>query len=156
MLKVFTSLNNAFEEIPSDSDSSRRPSQAPSDVSPCSPSPSISSFNYRRRPSHHGEIAAAVSLLGVPSSRSRGDSLPGDSVKRFIKLHKLHFNISTSNDELLLRDTNKLFKANISGNIDDDQLYTLRNFHMKGKKIINRGDSVKSRSRTSLNSRRSR
>ena len=43
-----------------------------------------------------------------------------------------------------------------SGNIDQQQLYTLRNFKLKGKKIINRGDSVKSRSRTSLNSRISR
>ena len=43
-----------------------------------------------------------------------------------------------------------------SGNIDDEQLYTLRNFQKKGSKVINRGDSVKSRSRTSLNSRKSR
>ena len=42
-----------------------------------------------------------------------------------------------------------------SGNIDDEQLYTLRNFQKKGSKVINRGDSVKSRSRTSLNSRKS-
>lgn len=40
--------------------------------------------------------------------------------------------------------------------MDDEQIYTLRNFQMKGKRVINRGDSVKSRSRTSLNSRRSR
>jgi len=58
-----------------------------------------------------------VTLLGVPNSRQRGDSLPG--------------------------------------NIEDEQLYTLRNFRVKGSKVINRGDSVKSRSRTSLNSRRS-
>ena len=44
----------------------------------------------------------------------------------------------------------------IPGNMDDEQIYTLRNFQMKGKRVINRGDSVKSRSRTSLNSRRSR
>ena len=49
-----------------------------------------------------------------------------------------------------------LTAPNLPGNIDDQQLYTLRNFHMKGKKVINRGDSVKSRSKTSLNSRRSR
>lgn len=111
-------------EIPSDSDSSRRPSQAPSDYSQFSvsitpsPTPSNQSFSRsRRRASHSGELATEVSLLGVPSSRQRGDSLPG--------------------------------------NIDDDQLYTLRNFHLKGSKVINRGDSVKSRSRTSLNSRRS-
>ena len=40
--------------------------------------------------------------------------------------------------------------------MDDEQIYTLRNFQMKGKRVINRGDSVKSRSRTSLTSRRSR
>lgn len=114
-------------EIPSDSDSSRRPSQAPSDfscvsvsVTPSPSSPPLTGLSAppgrrSRRASHSGELAGA--WLGVPSTRQRGDSLPG--------------------------------------NMDDEQIYTLRNFQMKGKKVINRGDSVKSRSRTSLNSRRS-
>ena len=90
-------------EIPSDSDSSRRPSaasQAPSDYSvpgagagsydgagaAVSPGSELSfraglggGGGSRRRASHSGELAAAVTLLGVPSSRQRGDSLPGNS-----------------------------------------------------------------------------
>ena len=59
-------------EIPSDSESSRRPSQF-------STSLSTSSFSGRRRASHCGELSSA-SLLGVPTSRQRGDSLPGASL----------------------------------------------------------------------------
>ena len=140
-------------EIPSDSDSSRRPSQAPSDYSQFSvsitpsPTPSNSSFSRsrsRRRASHSGELAAEVSLLGVPSSRQRGDSLPGNHVIILLVIIFYRINRFSFMNYLFL------------GNIDDDQLYTLRNFHLKGSKVINRGDSVKSRSRTSLNSRRSR
>ena len=145
-------------EIPSDSDSSRRPSaasQAPSDYSvpgagsydgagaAVSPGSELSfraglggGGGTRRRASHSGELAAAVTLLGVPSSRQRGDSLPGNS-GQFATLLLCSINMS-------------------AGNIDDEQLYTLRNFQKKGSKVINRGDSVKSRSRTSLNSRKSR
>ena len=147
-------------EIPSDSDSSRRPSaasQAPSDYSvpgagagsydgagaAVSPGSELSfraglggGGGSRRRASHSGELAAAVTLLGVPSSRQRGDSLPGNS-GQFVTLSQSSVNMS-------------------AGNIDDEQLYTLRNFQKKGSKVINRGDSVKSRSRTSLNSRKSR
>ena len=148
-------------EIPSDSDSSRRPSaasQAPSDYSvpgagtgsydgagaAVSPGSELSfraglggGGGSRRRASHSGELAAAVTLLGVPSSRQRGDSLPGNSGQFATLLPQYSVNMS-------------------SGNIDDEQLYTLRNFQKKGSKVINRGDSVKSRSRTSLNSRKSR
>ena len=92
-------------EIPSDSDSSRRPSaasQAPSDYSVPGAGAGAGSYDgagaavspgselsfraglgggggSRRRASHSGELAAAVTLLGVPSSRQRGDSLPGNS-----------------------------------------------------------------------------
>ena len=133
-------------EVPSDSDSSRRPSQAPSEYSQftMSPSPScnISPAHSNRslyqadelfvaarkgRRASHGELASmsqspssgfSPSLLGIPSTRLRGASLPGD--------------------------------------IEVEELYRLRNFSIKGRKVINRGDSFKSRSRTSLNSRRSR
>ena len=146
-------------EIPSDSDSSRRPSaasQAPSDYSvsgagsydgagsAVSPGSELSfraglggGGGSRRRASHSGELAAAVTLLGVPSSRQRGDSLPGNSGQFATLLPQYSVNMP-------------------AGNIDDEQLYTLRNFQKKGSKVINRGDSVKSRSRTSLNSRKSR
>ena len=94
-------------EIPSDSDSSRRPSaasQAPSDYSvpgagagsydgagaAVSPGSELSfraglggGGGSRRRASHSGELAAAVTLLGVPSSRQRGDSLPGNSAPHY-------------------------------------------------------------------------
>ena len=112
-------------EVPSDSDSSRRTSQFSSSA--------MSGLSGRRRASHCGELAS-LTLLGVPTFRQRGDSLPGNS--------------SLSTAGLIFRT--------VVGNIDDQQLYTLRNFQMKGKKVINRGDSVKSRSKTSLNSRRSR
>ena len=129
-------------EVPSDSDSSRRPSEfsqftiSPSPSSFISRSPS-SSFSHglsppkdRRRRASHGELCSSSpsdispppnpipDLLGVPVSRPRGASLPGT--------------------------------------IDPAELYRLRNFSVQGKKVINRGDSYKSRSRTSINSRRSR
>lgn len=127
-------------EVPSDTESSRRPSQysqlsiSPSPSSFISPSPScgfsqgLSLPKERRRRASHGELSSSPSdnspspfpiqdLLGVPVSRPRGASLPGT--------------------------------------IDPAELYRLRNFSLQGKKVINRGDSYKSRSRTSINSRRS-
>ena len=110
-------------EIPSDSDSSRRPSQAPSDfscvsvsVTPSPSSPPLTGGDHSfvwhrcsnannvflmsglsappgrrsRRASHSGELAGAGAWLGVPSTRQRGDSLPGD-ITNLIWISAIHF-----------------------------------------------------------------
>ena len=137
-------------EVPSDSDSSRRPSHtscAPSEYSQFSISPSPSSFmspsptsafshpkqlslpSYRRRRASHGEL-----------SRSLSEKSPSPCPIQ----------------ELLGVPVARSRGSGLPGNIDADELYRLRNFSIKGKKVINRGDSFRSRSRTSINSRRSR
>lgn len=139
-------------EVPSDSDSSRRQSHVsctPSDYSQftMSPSPSciissspstcrfsqpreeLSVPHGRRRRASHGELSSS------PSDKSPSPcTLPG----------------------LLDIPTARSRGASLPGSIDAEELYRLRNFSTKGKTVINRGDSFKSRSRTSINSRRSR
>ena len=129
-------------EIPSDSDSSRRPSHCSITQSDCSPSisssPSLLNFKQSslqldipqhtrltRRASHGGEQLSPYqpflgSLLDVPKPRERIHSLPNT--------------------------------------IEAEELYMLRSFSIQGKKVVNRGDSIRSRrgSRTSMSSRGSR
>ena len=129
-------------EIPSDSDSSRRPSHCsltPSEYSPfVSASPSMTKFKQSsltldipqqsrvtRRASHCGELLSPNqqflgSLLNVPNHKERKSSLPST--------------------------------------IETEELYRLRNFSIQGKRVLNRGDSIRSRrgSKTSMSSRGSR
>ena len=129
-------------EIPSDSDSSRRPSHCSIFQSDCSPdistSPSLWKFKQSslkldipqhsrltRRASHGGESSSPNdqflgSLLDVPRPRERIYSLPST--------------------------------------VEAEELYMLRSFSIQGKRVVNRGDSIRSRrgSRTSISSRGSR
>ena len=60
---------------------------------------------------------------------------------------------------LLLPTRGRSRGASLPGNMNDVQqedIYRLRNFDTSGKKVINRGDSVRSKSRVSLNSAASR
>ena len=128
-------------EIPSDTESSRRPSHCSVTKSDCSPSVSTSLLRFKqsslqldiprpcritRRASHGGEQlspsqASLGCLLDVPRPRERICSLPDSSIQ-------------------------------------PDELYMLRSFSVEGRKVVNRGDSIRSRrgSRTSMSSRGSR
>ena len=124
-------------ELPSDNESSRRPSGVSlSQFSQFSISPAsslkqlpqgnfLSTTNSRstRRKSFSCTIAPTPSsyqqhVLEVPQGRSRGGSMPGS--------------------------------------VSADDIYRLRNFSTSGKRIINKGDSILSRSNISINSISSR
>ena len=114
-------------ELPSDTESSRRPSQV--SISQFSPSSSYTQLHQReylcttsskreRRNSYSGYTplpspSNQPSMLNLPIGRSRGSSMP-DSVSA-------------------------------------DDLYRMRSFSTSGKRIINRGDCILSRSNLSIN-----
>ena len=138
-------------EVPSDSDSSRRPSHAscaPSEYSQFTMSPSPSCI-MSRYPS--ARLSQPKEELSLPNGRRRRashgelSSSPSDLSPYPCPMH-----------ELLGVPISRSRGSSLPGTIDPDELYRLRNFSIKGKKVINRGDSFKSRSRTSINSRRSR
>ena len=125
-------------EIPSDSDSSRRVSRCSMTLSDMSPSPSISaspSFMKFKQP--------AQALSSRPSRRA---SHAGDSHNR------------PTLGSLLSVPEPKERKNSLPITIQTEELYMLRSFSIEGKKVINMGDSIRSRreSRTSVSSRGSR
>ena len=191
-------------ELPSDSDSSRRPSKASFALSisnnssmnnlptdPLTPStskrkgsdyrggggasssvaPPAAIPEYHHHHQQHAFLSAKPALdrrsshTGVMATRNspvkghRGSVVVGNMNGSSPHHHRLAMTpgpSTNSNTLIVPRQRNR--GASLPGNIrlDHDEIYRLRNFSTAGKKIINRGDSLKTRSNHSINSTGSR
>ena len=101
---------------------------------------------------HRGSVSHQFTTGGGGGDGGRGGGY-GDQVRR---------GAGTSNNlggQMLLVPNARARGSSLPGNmevVNQDDIYRLRNFSTAGKKIVNRGDSVKARSRSSLASTCSR
>ena len=125
-------------EIPSDSDSSRRPSHCSAALSEGSPSPSLS------------RLRQASLSLDIPchGRAARRASFGGGSLQHRQATLTSHLDVPQARERVL----------SLPSPIVPEELYMLRSFSIEGKKVVNRGDSVRVRrcSGTSWSSRGSR
>ena len=114
-------------ELPSDTESSRRPSQA--SISQLSASSSYTQLHQRDIMSTRSPISA------------RRSSLSGD----------IQLSSSSHQPRMLNLPLGSSYGSHMAGSVSADDLYRMRNFKTSGKRIINKGDSILSRSNLSIN-----
>ena len=160
-------------EVPSDSDSSRRPSKASFSNQTISSASSFSNFTVENR---RASVCATQNSVFSANKKPLGHSNSLLAARPVLDRRSSHTGVlmtrssgtrpAVSNCTSPRRDSSNMLGvprrrsrgASLPGSMDLNQedIYRLRNFSMAGRKVINRGDSLKTRSNHSINSTGSR